>query len=298
MVTRRALHFVFKVGDRPQTARFYRDVLGMKILRHEEFEEGCKASCNGPYDGKWSKTMVGFGPEDHHFVVELTYNYGVGDYRLGNDFLGLSLRSSQAVSNAREQGWPLTDIKGGLFQTTAPGGYPFYLENEEQPGADPVQKVMLGVSDLEKSLNYWSNLIGMKVYSKDEEKKKAVLGFADNQCKLELQDIGEAVDHRTAFGRIAFSCPKEELPGIEALMKQQNQRILTPLVSLDTPGKATVQVVILADPDGHEICFVGDEAFRELSQVDPNGNRLLDAAMAADKSDEWFKKHKMQKASA
>ncbi|XP_029467955.1 glyoxalase domain-containing protein 4 isoform X2 [Rhinatrema bivittatum] len=257
MVTRRALHFVFKVGDRPQTARFYRDVLGMKILRHEEFEEGCKASCNGPYDGKWSKTMVGFGPEDHHFVVELTYNYGVGDYRLGNDFLGLSLRSSQAVSNAREQGWPLTDIKGGLFQTTAPGGYPFYLENEEQPGADPVQK-----------------------------------------CKLELQDIGEAVDHRTAFGRIAFSCPKEELPGIEALMKQQNQRILTPLVSLDTPGKATVQVVILADPDGHEICFVGDEAFRELSQVDPNGNRLLDAAMAADKSDEWFKKHKMQKASA
>ena len=28
-----------------------------------------------------------------------------------------------------------------------------------------------------------------------------------------------------------------------------------------------VQVVILADPDGQEICFVGDEAFRELSQV-------------------------------
>ena len=30
-----------------------------------------------------------------------------------------------------------------------------------------------------------------------------------------------------------------------------------------------VQVVILADPDGYEICFVGDEAFRELSQTDP-----------------------------
>lgn len=40
-----------------------------------------------PYDGKWSKTMVGFGPEDDHFVAELTYNYGVGDYQLGNDFL-------------------------------------------------------------------------------------------------------------------------------------------------------------------------------------------------------------------
>jgi hypothetical protein len=27
--------------------------------------------------------------------------------------------------------------------------------------------------------------------------------------------------------------------------------------------------------DGHEICFVGDEAFRELSQVDPKADQLL-----------------------
>ena len=40
-----------------------------------------------PYDGKWSKSMVGYGPEDKHFVVELTYNYGLGSYKLGNDFL-------------------------------------------------------------------------------------------------------------------------------------------------------------------------------------------------------------------
>lgn len=39
-----------------------------------------------------------------------------------------------------------------------------------------------------------------------------------------------------------------QLPDIEALMKKENQKILTPLVSLDTPGKATVEVVILADP--------------------------------------------------
>ena len=39
--------------------RFYREVLGMQVLRHEEFTEGCLAACNGPYDGRWSKTMVG-----------------------------------------------------------------------------------------------------------------------------------------------------------------------------------------------------------------------------------------------
>ena len=35
-------------------------------------------------------------------------------------------------------------------------------------------------------------------------------------------------------------------------------------LSLDTLGKATVQVIILPNPDGHEICFVGDEAFWKL----------------------------------
>lgn len=31
--------------------------------------------------------MVGYGAEDNHFVIELTYNYGIGSYKLGNDFM-------------------------------------------------------------------------------------------------------------------------------------------------------------------------------------------------------------------
>ena len=30
--------------------------------------------------------MVGYGDEDNHFVVELTYNYGIKNYKKGNDF--------------------------------------------------------------------------------------------------------------------------------------------------------------------------------------------------------------------
>ncbi|KAL8199059.1 UNVERIFIED_CONTAM: Glyoxalase domain-containing protein 4 [Gekko kuhli] len=298
MGVRRALHFVFKVADRAQTVRFYREVLGMRVLRHEEFEEGCKATCNGPYDGKWSKTMVGYGPEDDHFVAELTYNYGVGDYRLGNDFLGMTVVSHQAVSNAQKLEWPLKEISGGIYLVEAPGGYKFYLEDRESPKPDPVLKVTLAVSSLPRSVAFWSKLLGMKIYQEDEPQQRVLLGYAEDQCKLELRGIGQAMDHGTAFGRIAFSCPKEQLLDIEALMKKENQKILTPFVSLDTPGKATVEVVILADPDGHEICFVGDEGFRELSKVDPNGGKLLDEAMAADRSDEWFAKHKIAKPSA
>lgn len=46
---------------------------------------------------------------------------------------------------------------------------------------DPVLKVTLGVSDLQKSVNYWSDLLGMKIYEKDEGNQRALLGYGDNQ---------------------------------------------------------------------------------------------------------------------
>ncbi|PKU33933.1 hypothetical protein llap_15765 [Limosa lapponica baueri] len=140
-----------------------------------------KYGYSSPYDGKWSKTMVGYGPEDNHFVAELTYNYGIGEYRLGNDFLGITLVSGRAVSNAKKMGWPLKEVTTGVFETEAPGGYKFYLEDKEQVKQDPVLKVTLGVSDLQNSVNYWSNLLGMKIYEKDEKNQRALLGYADDQ---------------------------------------------------------------------------------------------------------------------
>jgi hypothetical protein len=76
--------------------------------------------------------MIGYGPEDTHFVVELTYNYNVTSYEKGNDFLGLTIRSKEAVERARAQGWPLKE-EGGLHVLEAPGGYRFLLINEPQP---------------------------------------------------------------------------------------------------------------------------------------------------------------------
>lgn len=294
MSTRRALHFVFKVGNRNETAKFFREILGMQFLRHEEFEEGCKASCNGPYDGKWSKSMVGYGPEESHFVIELTYNYGLGSYRLGNDFLGITIESPKVIENIKKQNYPFQE-KSGVYTIQSPDGYKFHIYDSQTEG-DPVKTVTLASSNLQRSLDFWTKLCGMMLFSKED--KKCVVGYSKNQCKLELQDIGTDIDHATAYGRIAFSCPREELPGIQEGLKSAGEKILTPLVSLDTPGKATVEVVIPADPDGHEICFVGDEAFRELSQVDPKADELLDKAMEEDKSDEWFAKKGKTKASA
>lgn len=37
---------------------FFENVLGLKVLRHEEFDSGCEATCNGPYGGEVRNVFV------------------------------------------------------------------------------------------------------------------------------------------------------------------------------------------------------------------------------------------------
>ncbi|RZF35509.1 hypothetical protein LSTR_LSTR010200 [Laodelphax striatellus] len=276
----RALHFVFKIGDRTLSAKFYREILGMKTLRHEEFKEGCAAACNGPYDNRWSKTMIGYGPEDSHFVLELTYNYNVNSYILGNDFQGITIKSKEALERAKASNWEIEN-DNGVNVLKAPGGYKFFVVDESQPSnKDPVEKVTLASSNLSNTIKYWNGILGMKIVSQRD--KSVLLSFGENQAQLEFKDIGGPVERETSYGRIAFSVPEEELKAIDEVIKKADQKILTPLITLDTPGKASVTVIILADPDGHEICFVGDEQFRQLSEFDPEGDKLLNRYIEKD----------------
>jgi lactoylglutathione lyase len=72
---RRLLHVVYRVGDLDKTIKFYTECLGMKLLRKRDIPEE-----------KYTNAFLGYGPEDSHFVVELTYNYGVAKYDIGTGF--------------------------------------------------------------------------------------------------------------------------------------------------------------------------------------------------------------------
>ncbi len=61
-----------------------------------------------------------------------TYNYGVSSYKLGNDFLGITIQSSQALKNARDHDWPIHSGDASPY-VEAPGGYRFYLIDQPQP---------------------------------------------------------------------------------------------------------------------------------------------------------------------
>jgi len=288
MASRRALHYVLKIGDREASVKFYRDLLGMTPLRHEEFDGMCEATCNGPYDNKWSKTMIGYGPEDNNFVLELTYNYTVGNYKLGNDLKGLTLSLPQTSFDAVKA--KDTDKNGYIL---APDGYKFFYELGTKAS---VTKASLNCSSLENSVKYWNGQLGMKVKSRGD--KQALLSFGDDQADVELNLLEGEMDRGTAFGRTAFSIPGDDLKGVETAVKGAGYKIQTPFVTLPTPGKADVQVVIFADPDDHEICFVGDEGFRDLSQVDPKANDLLNKALEEDGSKAWYAKKGKTKTTA
>nr|CAI5826122.1 unnamed protein product [Callosobruchus analis] len=147
---------------------------------------------------------------------------------------------------------------------------------------DPVQKVTLLSSNLAKSIEYWNGILGLQIFEQTDN--SVLLGFKENEAKLELYCTGEEVTRGKAYGRIAFSCLHEEQPPLSELIEQKGQTILTPLISLPTPGKPDVRVIILADPDGHEICFVDDESYRELSQPDPESEYVLELHMGKDTS--------------
>lgn len=51
-----------------------------------------------------------------------------------------------------------------------------------------MKKVILASSDLEQSIKFWSGLLQMQIFEKSET--KAVLGFGEDQAKLELVAIG------------------------------------------------------------------------------------------------------------
>ncbi len=76
----RLLHTMLRVGNLEKSIEFYTQILGMTLLRKQDFPEG-----------KFTLAFVGYGEEATHSVIELTYNYGVESYDLGKGYGHIAL---------------------------------------------------------------------------------------------------------------------------------------------------------------------------------------------------------------
>ena len=83
----RLLHTMLRVGDLDRSIDFYTRVLGMTLLRRNDYPEG-----------KFTLAFVGYGPESEHAVIELTYNWGVDKYELGNAYGHIALEVDDAYA--------------------------------------------------------------------------------------------------------------------------------------------------------------------------------------------------------
>lgn len=76
----RLLHTMLRVGNLDESLKFYCDVLGMNLLRRKDYP-----------GGEFTLAFIGYGDESDNTVIELTYNWGVDKYELGNAYGHIAL---------------------------------------------------------------------------------------------------------------------------------------------------------------------------------------------------------------
>lgn len=71
----RILHTMVRIGNLDRSINFYRDVLGMTLLRKKDYP-----------GGKFTLAFLGYGSEEDTAVIELTHNWDTSEYDLGDGY--------------------------------------------------------------------------------------------------------------------------------------------------------------------------------------------------------------------
>ncbi|HKT67013.1 lactoylglutathione lyase [Burkholderia sp. 22313] len=106
----RLLHTMLRVGDLDRSIKFYTELLGMKLLRREDYPEG-----------KFTLAFVGYEAESTGTVIELTHNWDTPSYDLGNGFGHLAVAVEDAYAaceKIKAQGGKVTREAGPMKHGT------------------------------------------------------------------------------------------------------------------------------------------------------------------------------------
>jgi lactoylglutathione lyase len=90
---------MLRIGNVQKSLHFYTYILGMKVLRTLDQPEE-----------EYSLTFLGYGDESDTAVLELTYNYGVTEYDLGNAYGHVAIGVEDIHEAYKDIKW-----KGGEF---------------------------------------------------------------------------------------------------------------------------------------------------------------------------------------
>jgi lactoylglutathione lyase len=83
----RILHTMLRVGQLDRSIEFYTKVLGMRLLRRQDYP-----------DGKFTLAFIGYQSEAEGAVLELTHNWDTPSYDLGNAYGHIALEVDDAYA--------------------------------------------------------------------------------------------------------------------------------------------------------------------------------------------------------
>ncbi|EKX42607.1 hypothetical protein GUITHDRAFT_111291 [Guillardia theta CCMP2712] len=164
------------------------------------------------------------------------------------------------------------------------------------PFADKIQRITLGVSDLGSSMDFWIGLLCMQVRDYTPESRRVILGWGNDGggVSLELMEVEEmkrkkrrrrgipTMDYVQDDSEMAYlyvSCSLEQFiffkTVVSACVQKSGGNFRSALIYVtrpETEERRLVEVMVLRDPDEHEICFMAHEdyfeAFRNEACVD------------------------------
>lgn len=260
---RRMLHVVYRVGDLDKTIKFYTECLGMKLLRKRDIPED-----------RYTNAFLGYGPEDSHFVIELTYNYGVDKYDIGTGFghFGIAVEDvAKTVDLIKAKGGRVIReagaIRGDQAETFVedPDGYKFKLL-EKGPTREPLCLVMLRVGDFDRAINFYRRAFGMELLRKednpDDKYAVALMGYGpeDKDAVLELTYNYGVTEYDKGNGYAQIAIGTDDVyKAAEAIKLCGGQVTLEPgpLPVINT------KITACLDPDGWKTVFVDNIDFRK-----------------------------------
>jgi len=97
---KKILYTMIRVGNLQRSIDFYTHVMGMKLL----------STFDQPKD-KFTLAFMGFGEGQDTSTIELTYNYGVAEYDLGNGYGHIAIEVEdchKACTEIKERGGKIT----------------------------------------------------------------------------------------------------------------------------------------------------------------------------------------------
>lgn len=264
---RRFLHAVYRVGDLDRTIKFYTENFGMQLLRKKDFPEL-----------KLTNAVLGYGPEDSHFVADVTYYYGIDKYDIGTYFSHFGIATQDAYKVAekvRESGGVITrevGTMGGGQQIFGfvldPNGYSFELL-QRGPTPEPLCQVCYQVTDINLSIKFYEKALGMKVLQSYDSPQQgfaiAMMGYGEDQTQttvIELRYDYNATGYTkgNAYEELVISTD-DAFKSAEAV-KLVIQELGGQIISAPLPG-SNIKMVVFVDPDGFKTVLMDNKDFLE-----------------------------------